>query len=203
VDSDFELLDRWRADDQEAGNQLFKRYFPQLCQFFENKLDGDDVAELVQRTFLACVRNRDVFRKQSSFRTYMFAIARNELYAFFRRKRVQADRIDFEHSSVAALGTSPSSALARNEQHALLLQALRSVPVEQQLLLELHYWEELDAGELAEVFGVERTTARTRLHRARERLRTEFDRLSKAAGLDVSEPSFGAALLPPAPRSRG
>lgn len=134
--SDLELLALWRADDQAAGNLLFKRHFARLCQFFENKLDGDDVADLVQRTFLACVRNRDVFRKQSSFRTYLFAIARNELYAFFRRRRIQNERIDFDHSSVAGLGTSPSSALARDQQHALLLQALRSVPVEQQLLLE-------------------------------------------------------------------
>lgn len=198
--SDLELLDRWRADDQEAGNLLFKRHFASLCQFFENKLDGDDVAELVQRTFLACVRNRDVFRKQSSFRTYVFAIARNELYGFFRRKRVQQERIDFEHSSVAGLGTSPSAAVARDQQHAMLLQALRSIPVEQQLLLELHYWEEFDAGELAEVFGIERATARTRLYRARQRLRQEFDRLVLDVGLVPDADSFGAALRPP-PRS--
>ncbi|HLT37373.1 MAG TPA: sigma-70 family RNA polymerase sigma factor [Enhygromyxa sp.] len=182
--SDLELLDRWRDDDLEAGNQLFKRHFASLCQFFENKLDDDDVGELVQRTFLACVRSRDSFRGQSSFRTYMFAIARNELYAFFRRRRTIRDKFDFDHDSVADLGTSPSAALARDQHHALLLQALRSVPVEQQLLLELYYWEELDAGELAEVFGIERATARTRLHRARALLKAEFERLSRAAGVD-------------------
>lgn len=185
--SDLELLERWRADDQEAGNLLFKRHFDSLCQFFENKLGGEDVAELVQRTFLACVRSRDSFRQQSSFRTYMFAIARNELYAFFRRRRSDNDRLDFEHSSVADLRTSPSSAIARDQRHGLLLEALRSVPVEQQMLLELHYWEELDAGELAEVMGVERTTARTRLHRARERLRVEFERRRDAAGLAAED----------------
>ncbi len=197
MSSDLELLDRWRADDQEAGNLLFKRHFESLCQFFENKLDGDDVAELVQRTFLACVRSRDSFRKQSSFRTYMFAVARNELYACFRRRRTQRERLDFEHSSVADLGASPSSAIARDQRHALLLEALRSVPVEMQLVLELHYWEDLDAGELAEVLGIERTTARTRLHRARERLKVEFERRRKAAGLELD--SEGAELRPARP----
>ncbi len=195
--TDLELLERWRADDREAGNLLFKRHFSSLCQFFENKLDGDDVTELVQRTFLACVRSRDSFRNQSSFRTYMFAIARNELYAFFRRRRTQRERLDFDHSSVADLGASPSSALARDQRHALLLEALRSVPVEQQLLLELHYWEELDAGQLAEVLGVERTTARTRLHRARERLKIEFERRSSAAGLALD--AEGTPLRPRRP----
>lgn len=194
MESDFELLDRWRADDQDAGNQLFKRHFESLCQFFENKLDGNDVADLVQRTFLACVSSRDKFRKQSSFRTFLFAIARNQLYTFFRQKRAAPDRLDFAHESVADLGTSPSSAFARDERHVLLLRALQLVPVDQQLLLELHYWEGLDAGQLAEVFGIERTTARTRLHRARERLKTDFERLNQAAGLAPNAASLAASL---------
>ncbi|PRQ02825.1 ECF RNA polymerase sigma-E factor [Enhygromyxa salina] len=172
--SDFELLDRWRADDQDAGNQLFQRHLDSVYQFFESKLGGDEVGDLVQRTFLACVRSRDVFRKQSSFRTYMFAIARNELYSFFRRK--VGSPIDFELRSAVDLGTSPSVAAARGQRQVALIEALRSLAVDQQLILELHYWEDFDAGELGEVLGIDRTTARTRLHRARKQLRVELER---------------------------
>ena len=78
MDTDFELLDRWRAGDASAGEALFARHFDGLCGFFATKCHGD-ADELVQRTLLACVGAKDQLRKQSSFRTYLFTVARQEL----------------------------------------------------------------------------------------------------------------------------
>jgi RNA polymerase sigma-70 factor (ECF subfamily) len=80
-------------------------------------------------------------------------------------------KLDFEVSSIAQLITTPASKLARRQQQVQLLEALRQLPVEQQTLLELHYWEDLGIGELAEIFEAEAATIRTRLHRARKALR--------------------------------
>jgi RNA polymerase sigma-70 factor (ECF subfamily) len=52
-----------------------------------------------------------------------------------------------------------------------VVDALRRLPVEQQTLLELYYWQELEIGAIGEVFEVEIGTARVRLHRARRKLR--------------------------------
>ena len=52
-----------------------------------------------------------------------------------------------------------------------LRAVLRELPAEQQLLLELHYWHELDAGALADVFEVPPGAIRVRLLRARRALR--------------------------------
>jgi RNA polymerase sigma-70 factor (ECF subfamily) len=51
------------------------------------------------------------------------------------------------------------------------MEALRQLPVEQQTLLELHYWEDLDIAELTKIFDAPAATIRTRLHRARKALR--------------------------------
>ena len=48
---------------------------------------------------------------------------------------------------------------------------MRTLPVEQQTLLELHYWEGLDAAALAEIFEAQVQTVRQRLSRARTALR--------------------------------
>ena len=77
------LLDRWCAGDTAAGNVLFKRHFATLYRFFEHKTDGE-VDDLVQETFLQCVRGRETFRRQSTFRTYLFAIARHVLFQHWR-----------------------------------------------------------------------------------------------------------------------
>jgi len=169
MDEDLALLEQWRGGDERAGQALFARHFADLYRFLEHKA-GDAGDELTQRVFLACLTARDRFRGQSSFRTFLFAIARHELYRHLRSLR-RDEVVDFEVTSIAAIATSPVSRIERARQIEQLRQALSTLPAEQQLLLELHYWHDLDAAALAEVFEVTTTTARTKLFRARRALR--------------------------------
>ncbi|MBK7076452.1 MAG: sigma-70 family RNA polymerase sigma factor [Myxococcales bacterium] len=168
MDPDRELLERWRAGDQAAGRDLFARFFDPLFRFFANKCNEPD--ELVQATFFALVKARDQFAGRSSFRTYLFTIARNELYRWLRTFKRERG-FDPELSSIAEVATTAGSRLARNEEHRRLCAALRTLPVESQTLLELHYWEGLDATALAEVFDAQVATIRQRLSRARVALK--------------------------------
>jgi RNA polymerase sigma factor (sigma-70 family) len=169
VDDDLALLARWRTGDGEAGQQLFARHFNDIYTFFQHKVPHD-ADELVQRTFMACVGARERFREQSSFRTYLFAIARNQLYSYLRQLP-RAEQVDFEVTSIAELVTSLAGKLGRAQEIAHLRAALATLPAEQQLLLELHYWHDLDAPALAEVFETTGGNIRVRLVRARTALR--------------------------------
>ena len=168
--SDIALLDQWRHGDAEAGQALFQRHFDSIYGFFETKCEAD-ADELTQATFLACLRARDQFRSESSFRTYLFTIARHELYRALRSRQRKDARLDFDVSSIAQLVSTPGTRIARTQEHHRLVEALRRLPVEQQTLLELHYWEEMEIVQLAEIFGAPAATIRTRLHRARKALR--------------------------------
>jgi RNA polymerase sigma factor (sigma-70 family) len=174
VDDDVELLSRWRAGDRAAGQTLFTRYFQMIFRFFSTKCPSE-AEELTQSTFLSCMRAREQFRADSSFKTYLFAIARNELHGHLRTKARKLDKLDFELSSIMDITTSIGSKLARSQEHRQMLEALQRLPVEQQTLLELHYWQELDVEALSEVLEIEPGTARVRLHRARKRLRELLD----------------------------
>lgn len=164
---DADLVERWRAGEQTAGEALFTRYFDALYRFFATKCA--EPGDLTQATLLAVVRSRQQFAGRSSFRTYLFSIARNELYDHLRAQKRHG--FDPEVSSIIDLATTPATRLDRNDDHRRLCLALRELPIEQQTLLELHYWEDLDAAALAEVFDAPATTIRTRLHRARQALR--------------------------------
>jgi RNA polymerase sigma-70 factor (ECF subfamily) len=179
MDADYELLDRWRRGENDAGQELFGRHFDSVYRFFASKCDAE-ADELVQATFFACVRARDQFRKESSFRTYLFTIARHELYRALRERRRDGERLDFSSVSIAELASTPGTRMARSEDHRRLLAALRSLPIEQQTLLELHYWEELDMAALADVFEVPAGTVRVRLHRARKVLRDRMEETAAA-----------------------
>ncbi|MEO9185132.1 MAG: sigma-70 family RNA polymerase sigma factor, partial [Kofleriaceae bacterium] len=161
---DLALLDRWCAGEATAGNELFNRHFTTLYRFFENKIIGE-VDDLVQETLLECVRSRDAFKRQSTFRTYLFAIARHVLFQHWRRRSATRPTIDFDEISVESLSTSVGSRLAKQSDRARLLSVLRTLPLEQQLLLEMFYWQDCDRDELAQIFEVEPATIGSRLHR--------------------------------------
>ncbi len=173
VDADLVLLEQWRDGDKRAGQELFQRHFESVYRFFEHKCRGE-ADDLVQRAFFQCVRSRDQFRGQSSFRTYLFAIARHELYQHLRDAR-RDRQIDFHITSIADLITTVGSRLGRAQQAERLRLALLTLPVEQQLLLEMHYWHELDSTELGEIFEMPPATVRTKLFRARKALRARLD----------------------------
>jgi len=176
--SDFDLLDAWRAGDREAGNTLFDRYFDAMYRFFRNKVT-EGAEDLVQQTFLACVQSRDHFRKDASFRTYLFTAARSKLYNYLER-RGREGAIDWGVTSCADLGVSPSGKMAQAEQHRLLLHALRRLPVDLQVALELFYFEQVRGPELAEVLGVPEGTVRSRLRRGRDLLREQLAILAQS-----------------------
>jgi RNA polymerase sigma factor (sigma-70 family) len=174
VDDDFDLLDRWRAGDKDAGQALLARHFDTLCGFFESKC-GPEADDLVQRTMLACVSSKDRFRKHASFRTYLFTIARHELYRYLSDRQRAGQRLDFSVTSIAELLTTPRSRMIRDADKLRVVEALRRLPVEQQTLLELHYWQELDIEQISEVLEIEPGNTRVRLHRARKKLRELLD----------------------------
>ncbi|MBK6922908.1 MAG: RNA polymerase sigma factor [Deltaproteobacteria bacterium] len=175
--SDIELLEAWRAGDRSAGSTLFERHFDSICRFFANKVDRD-VDDLVQKTFIACVEGKERFRGHSSFRTYLFGVAHNVLRSTLRTRKRESDRLDFGVTSVFDLGLSPTRLLATGGEQMLMLQALRRIPVEHQLVLELYYWEDLEASELAEVLELPEGTVRSRIRRAKQLLEEQLRALS-------------------------
>jgi RNA polymerase sigma factor (sigma-70 family) len=174
--SDLELLEAWRGGDRRAGEQLFERHFDAVARFFRNKVDRG-IDDLIQRTFLACVEGKDRFRGEASFRTFLFAVAHNVLGKHYRTQRRHGDRIDFGVTSVHDLAPSPSVIMAGHQEHRVLLQALRQIPLDHQIVLELYYWERMKAAEVARVLDVPEGTARTRIRRAKQLLEEQMKRL--------------------------
>ena len=179
MSADAELLERWRAGDKAAGEQLFERHFDAVARFFRNKVTHG-IDDLIQRTFLACVESRDKFRGDSSFRTYLFGVAHNVLGNHYRSKKRHGDKIDFGVTSVHDLGPSPSVIVAKHREQRMLLEALRRIPLDHQVVLELYYWEKLTAAEVGSVVGVPEGTARTRIRRAKQLLEQEMAKLSES-----------------------
>lgn len=169
-DTDFELLEAWRGGDGRAGRELFARHFDAIYRFFRSKLD-DAAEDLTQQTFLGAVKGKERYRGDASFRTYLYTIARNRLYSHIRDRQRRDAVIEVGQQSIADLGVgSPTKQIAQREEQRLLLTAMRHLPIEMQVALELHYWEGLSVREIAIVIDTPEGTIKRRLQRARQRL---------------------------------
>jgi RNA polymerase sigma-70 factor (ECF subfamily) len=183
--TDAELLEAWRAGEPDAGRELFERHISSVSRFFRNKV-GEEREDLIQRTFLSCVEARDRIREGASFRHYVLRVARSKLYDHIARRKGSVHRPDPMTRSVVDIGISPSVVIAKNQQDQLLLHALRTLPLELQMMLELHYWEGMSTHDLALVFDIPRGTVKTRMFRARSLLRDQLEQLSKLGKLPES-----------------
>ncbi|MCH9686792.1 MAG: sigma-70 family RNA polymerase sigma factor [Deltaproteobacteria bacterium] len=172
--TDVELFEAWRAGDAKAGALLFDQYAREIYGFLRGKVRDTAAEDLVQETFVACLRAAEGFRGDASFRTYLFRAARSRLYNYLQRDKAKEDRIDFAVTTLHDLAPSATAAIAKRERDRVLLEALRRVPLEFQIAIELYYFEQLRGQQLAEVLGVPDGTARTRLRRARQLLHAQL-----------------------------
>ncbi|MBL4686771.1 MAG: RNA polymerase sigma factor [Nannocystaceae bacterium] len=181
---DAALLSAWCDGDREAGDRLLRSAFPRLYRFLFNKV-GDDTGEIVQQTMLACVEHRDRVRECVNFEAYLLRMARNKLYDFLRKQGRSREELRGELPSVRDLGTSVASLLGREQRETEVLTTLRLLPIDLQVVLELHYWSELSTAEIADVIEVPVGTVKSRLRRARERFEAIVSESNGSASLEL------------------
>ncbi len=175
---DFALLRAWRAGDRAAGESLTQRYYERVLRFFA--LKAEFVAEdLTQRTFLACVQAATDDRVNTSFRAYLFGVARRQYQEHQRkdgRRENAMRRLDF---GGPAARTSVSRLMARRQEQVLLLQAMACLPEDMATVVQLYYWEGMRTPEIAAALDVPTSTVTTRLDRARQGLRKHIEQLGR------------------------
>ncbi|MCA9682263.1 MAG: sigma-70 family RNA polymerase sigma factor [Myxococcales bacterium] len=181
---DATLLDAWRGGDGNAGASLFDRHSEAVARFFENKIrEGTD--DLIQQTFLRLIEGRDRIREGVAFRAYVLGVARNILSKHLR-KLARGRVVDPEVETMAELAPGPTTVAGRRQEHRLLLEGLRRLPIEHQIALELFYWEELNAAQIAEIVGVSHSAMRSRLVKARQLLEQAIGELAETPAVLAS-----------------
>ncbi|MCX4240421.1 RNA polymerase sigma factor [Paraliomyxa miuraensis] len=172
--SDAELLQAWRRGDKTAADALITRHGPRLYNFFASKV-GRSADDLCQQTLQECVEAHERIEENGgrhSFRSFLFAVARRRLLDHYRGSELEGQRIDPLEHSVADLEPGVSEAIAAREQQRRLGLALRRLPVDFQIALELLHWEGLTVAEISRVVEAPEGTLEARLSRARKKLET-------------------------------
>ncbi|MCA9713247.1 MAG: sigma-70 family RNA polymerase sigma factor [Myxococcales bacterium] len=173
---DASLLAAWQDGDNAAGRHLVERYYAPIYRFFFSKVRDGACEDLVQETFEVLIRRRGEYRGEGSMRAYLYGIARYVLIGHVRRRRRRRERFEpAEHSVADPASAGLSSIVADRELEKIVADALRSLPLDDQIAIELKDWEGATQAELAALFSVPRPTMARRLQRARARLRRAID----------------------------
>lgn len=92
---DNELVERLQKGDVEAFDLIYAKYSGKLYAFgLKYRRSTDEAEELVQSVFLKLWENATNLKKESSFKSYLFTIAYNEMCKLFRKRNYQLKFIE-------------------------------------------------------------------------------------------------------------
>jgi RNA polymerase sigma factor (sigma-70 family) len=139
----------------------------------------EDAADVVAETFLVAWRRLDDVPQGAEARLWLYGVARRQLANQRRgqlRRSQLVDRLRAELPDALAAPTGNE-----DERAAHVRAALQRLGDDDRELLMLSSWEGLSPGEIATVMKLPAVTLRSRLHRARKRLRAELTRAQDSA----------------------
>jgi len=189
---DEELMLQVRDGAGEMLGVLFDRYQTPLFNFYA-KLTGDRALseDLVQEVFLRILKYRKSYQPGTHFRAWIYQVARNARIDHFRKFPPQTV---LEPEMLPHV--TPTDSAQEQQEVELLQRALQRLPEEKREILLLCRFQELKYEEIASLLGCELNTVRTRIHRALQELRKNFQQLTKPPMLGKAE-AAAAENFPP------
>lgn len=155
------------------GKLFFQRHAPKLVGYFRrNVYDRSQVEELVQDTFLECSRGSQAVVVNP--RAYLFGIASHMLSRYIRRRRREVGLVDGDPGEldepIHTLDPDPEYFRLQTDENRLFMKAMRKLPFNQQIVLELSFWEQMSGREIAEALDLAEGTVRSRIRLGRKNL---------------------------------
>ena len=167
-----DLLRRARGGDSEALERLVTWHHGAVYRFLLAFLrDEDRAADATQETFLKALNRLESFRGESSFRTWLFVIARNEALGSIRSSgRRREDALD-DKAPLVDRGVAPDEEALLREEVRRVRVALERLPEKQRLTVSLRLFDELSFREIGEIVDSSEGAARVNYHYGLGRLR--------------------------------
>lgn len=170
VDPDRELVERFRAGERVAFDQLVRRHQRGVWYLVRRYVKRDaDASDVTQLAFVRAYRGIGTFRGAASVRSWLYRIGINCALSWLRDHRREEPT---EIADDALIDANPAPArLIVGEEGARLRGAIAQLPPKQKLVLELRVFDDLSFKEVAELADCSENTAKVNFHYAVKRLR--------------------------------
>lgn len=169
-ESDLELIGRWKAGDSRAATRLVARHSDALARFAASSGERFEVEEVVQDTFVRAFGAIDSFRGDSSFRTWLFTIAKRLMLDRRRSEVRRRDTVEVkEGDAVSEYGAL--DAIIAEEAAERVRVALEKLTPTQREVFVLRVQQGMAYKEIAVVVGSTEGATRVHYHNAIETIK--------------------------------
>ena len=218
---DVELIQSSLAGDENAFAELVRKYQKQVHALAWRKVGDFHIAEeITQDTFLQVYKKLSTLRDPRRFAGWLYRIAARQCYAWLRKKRIQTQALEDTDAELIEGGTysqyiaEEQEKAATEAQRDIVQRLLARLRESERTVVTLHYFGEMTCEEISRFLGVSASTVKSRLRRARLRLKKAEPMIQEAlegfqiranltekimqevSRIEPISPSFGKPFVP-------
>ena len=189
IQNDAELIQRTLEGDQDAFGALVKKYQKGVHALAWRKIGDFHVAqEITQDAFLKAYQKLSTLKNRNAFSGWVYVIVARMSKDWLRKNRLPMDPLDttdvseVDQVSYSRYTAEKQAAEADETRREIVKELLKKLPESERTVITLHYLGEMTVKAVAEFLGVSQNTVKSRLSRARNRLRKEEDMIQQNLG---------------------
>ena len=176
--NDVVLIQRILAGDETAFESLIRKYRKQIHAHAWRKTGDFHIAEdITQDTFLQVYQKLDTLDDPTQFSGWLYVIVNRLCIAWFRKNRIRTESL--EETDISEIETEAYSQYVAAEnaktnaeaQRDLVQKLLTKLKESDKQIITLHYFQEMTYSEIGSYLGISESSIKSRLHRARQRLK--------------------------------
>ncbi|MDE0325585.1 MAG: sigma-70 family RNA polymerase sigma factor [Candidatus Poribacteria bacterium] len=187
--NDAQLIQRVLSGDDTAFSVLVRKYQKSVHALAWRKIGDFHIAEdITQDTFLQAYQKLSTLKKPQRFASWLYVIAANYCKMWLRKKRLSTESLEDTSSAELEKGTYSGYVIEENErttaetQHEVVKKLLAKLQESDRTVITLYYLGEMNYEEISNFLGVSVSAVKSRLHRARQRLKKEEPMIREALG---------------------
>ena len=175
---DVELIQCSLTGDENAFAQLVRKYQKQVHALAWRKVGDFHIAEeITQDTFLQVYKKLETLKDPNRFSGWLYRIAARQCHAWLRKKRMQTQPLEdtdidlIEGVTYSQYIAEEQAQAATEAQRGIVQKLLERLRESERTVVTLHYFGEMTCEEISKFLGVSASTVKSRLRRARLRLK--------------------------------
>ncbi|MCG9132316.1 RNA polymerase sigma factor [Candidatus Poribacteria bacterium] len=175
---DVQLIQRVLAGEQDAFAKLVKKYQKSVHALAWRKVGDFHIAEeITQDTFLQVYKKLGTLKDPHRFEGWLYRIASRQCQAWLRKKRMQTQSLDetdidlIDNTTYSQYIAEEQAKAATEAQRSVVHKLLARLRESERTVVTLHYFGEMTCEEISRFLGVSASTVKSRLRRARFRLK--------------------------------
>ena len=187
--TDVELIQRILQGDQDAFSPLVKKYQKGVHTLAWRKIGDFHIAqEITQDAFLTAYKKLGTLKNHTQFPGWLYVIAANLCRDWLKKSRLPMESLDADNTnevdkvSYSRYVAEKQESDADETRREIVKELLKKLPESERTVMMMHYLGEMTIKSISEFLGVSQNTIKSRLSRARNRLRQEEDVLQENLG---------------------